>query len=341
MEHRETPRMVTAEVRPRDARTGPSQDGRRFARFVTLPTERRLVLGRLAMALLAGTLGLVAVGGAGTIAWERMVRWLHGRPQYQTTFREIKLDPPPPSWFRGGAAVFLDRVRTTAQRPDEPFSALDLDLADLIREFRYYCWVKRVVKVERLPPNRIIVRLEYRSPVAWSAPLSKSNARLLLDEYGVMLPAEDVDEDRPGRLIQVIGLDPPFEPGPGLVWKKRDASQALGKADERVLATVKLAVFLRSKLEQEPTPVPPALRPVAIWVTTKQEKSFVFVQNAENTMILWAGKPGLETPGPQAADRRWGDLRDWFRFHSDHPPIQLPSYLDFSKDGVVIREGRS
>src|SRR3954470_2740930 len=100
MEHREIPRIVSAEGRPRDARAEPVADRHRFARFVTSPTERRLVLSRLGLAVLAGVCALIAVGVVGAHVLEKMVRWLHGRPQYQTTFGAIELEPAPPAWYR-------------------------------------------------------------------------------------------------------------------------------------------------------------------------------------------------------------------------------------------------
>jgi hypothetical protein len=340
MEHRETPRRVTAEGRPRDPTAESSEDGRRFARFVASPTERRLVLGRLALAVFASVLGLLAAGGVGTVLWERMVDWLHSRPQYQTTFGAIRLEPPPPPWFRGGSRVFLDRVGRTAQRPDGPFSALDVSLPDLAREFLHYCWVKRVVKVERHPPNQLIVRLEYYVPVAWWSASTRRTDRVLVDEDGVILPDEDVEEDPSEPLIQLIGLDPPSEPRPGRLWKTSDDSESPGKANGRVLAAAKLAAYLRSALRREPKPIPAALRPVAIQVIGEGDRSFVFVENAEKTMIYWAEPPTLETPGNRTAGQRWADLKDWVRRHPDDPPIQKPFYLDFSKDGVVVKRGR-
>src|SRR3954451_9213800 len=77
MEHREIPRIVSAEGRPRDARAEPVADRPRVARFVTSPSERRLVLSRLGLSLLASVLTLIAIGVIGSQVVERMVRWLH------------------------------------------------------------------------------------------------------------------------------------------------------------------------------------------------------------------------------------------------------------------------
>jgi hypothetical protein len=286
---------------------------------------------------LGSVLGLIALGVVGSHVGERLVRWLHARPRYQATFGAIVLDPPPPAWFRGGGAVFLDRVRQAAQRGDEPFSALDLDLAELAREFRLYCWVKRVVRVERHAPNRLVVRLDYRTPVAW-APLPGKVARVLLDEDGVMLPAEDVDEEKAGLLVAIRGLEPPFEPRLGRLWLTDETSEGLGKANQGVLAAAKLAAFLKSALARESKPIPQALLPAYIHVSRRDEekKYYIFYKNREGTLIYWDEPPGLETPGQLTAEQRWQDLHQWIK-RRPAVAVPYPAYLDFTKDGVVIR----
>jgi hypothetical protein len=348
MERRETPRMVSPEGRPREerVRAGLRSETNRFARFVALPTERRLVTRRLGLAILAGVLALFAVGVIGSHVLEGMVRWLHNQPTYQTTFDAIALEPPPPDWYRGGRTAFLERVRQAAQREDRPFSVLDIDLNEVLREFRLYCWVKRVRRVERYAPNRLCVQLEYRRPVAW-AYLPGGTSRVLLDEDGVILPIEDVEVQRADLLIwikgmdlpliQIVGLDAPYEPQPGHVWKSTEALHGLGKANERVLTAVKLAAFFNDALTREAKPIPPALQPVAMkW----QPESGLFVQNAEDTMIYWPQAPGDEAPGQRTAGQRWADLHRWIKRRTPEP-IKHPKFIDFTNEGVVVKEGKS
>jgi hypothetical protein len=341
VEHRDTARMVTSEGRPRDARPEPEAIGPRFARFVTIPTERRLVLSRLGLAVLSSVLALIVLGVIGTHVIGILVSWLHDQPQYQTTFDAIELTPPPPAWYRGGSSMFLDRVRQAAQRADEPFSALDLRLAELDREFRLYCWVKRVLRVERRWPNRLTVRLEYRRPVA-RANIPGEAVRVLLDEEGVILPIEDVDvevkvdvkEEMSLPLLRIPGLKAPHEPRLGRVWRTDDGGEGLGKDDERVVAVVKLAAFLDAALQREPRPIPLALRPVALFWQTNHG---IFIQNAENTMIYWSEFPGSERPGHKTAEQKWADLHAWLE-RRPPDPVTYPYYLDFTKDGVVIKK---
>lgn len=343
MERRDTPRMGPAEGRPREerARAEPRAGSNRFTRFVTLPMERRPSFRRLGLAVLAGVLGLCALGVVGSRVFDGMRRWLHDRPQYRTTFGAIALSPAPPTWYRGGRPAFLERVRRAAGRDDRPFSALDLDLDELSRAFRLDCWVERVQRVERHAPNRLVVHLDYRRPVAW-AHLPGGTSRVLLDEDGVILPIEDVEVERAdgllisvkgmgSPLIQIVGLDPPYEPRPGHVWKSNEAPGGLGKANERVLFTVKLAAFFNRALLREAKPIPPALCPVVLkW----QPESGLFVQNAEQTMIYWPPAPGDEM------SERWADLHRWIKRRPPRP-IEYPNFLDFTREGVVVKEGKS
>ncbi len=108
MEHREAPRMATAEARTRDA--GPDLDhGSRFARFLTLPTQRRFTPTRLVLSLLA----LVAALVVGSQVLHLLVEWVHGQAPYQIEFREIVLDPSPRPGIAAGRSGSLTRSART------------------------------------------------------------------------------------------------------------------------------------------------------------------------------------------------------------------------------------
>jgi hypothetical protein len=340
MDHRETPPRARAE-------------DRRFARLVPLPAERRVVLGRLGLAGLAGVLALALALVVGSHLLGGMKRWLHAQPAYQTTFGAIELDPPPPRWYRGGTAAFLDAVRRGAERGTEPFSALDLDKAELLREFRLYCWVRRAVLAEHKTPNRIIVHLEYRRPVAaaWIGRgegqhqgQSPGPRRLLLDEDGVILPAEDVDvdvnveEDALAPLILLEGFDRPADLRPGLAWTSEDPAHGPGRANDRVLAAVALATALRGAMGRPPAKVPAALRVVAIHAD--RENHVYWVETAERTMIYWPVISPRDAPGQPTFDQRWNEFRAWNARRGAAPaPVVRPYYLRFTRDGLVVQKG--
>jgi hypothetical protein len=313
--------MVSAEGRPREPRGEPGRHGPRFARFVSLPRQRHLVLSRLGLAVLSSIIALIVTAVVGWHLLGSLVRWLHNQPVYQTNFSAIELDPPPPDWYRGGSAGFLERVRQAVQREDMAFSALDVDLTELRLQFQRYRWVKRV-RLERRSPNRIIAHLEYRIPVA-SAPMPDNPPLVLIDEEGVHLPWEDVDEAMSSRLISIKGLDPPVE---------------TGQTDERTLAGVKLAVFLQSALARSGKPHSPVLQPKAIYPAKDQENKF-FILNREGTFVYWGESPGAESPGTLSAAEKWKMLQDWLPGRP-RTPVRDPFFLRFTKEGVVIDEDR-
>jgi len=316
MERRETPGMAT------DA-------PRRFAHFAGAPRVRQLVLARLILAGIAAVLTIAAL----VVLPGRATNWLERQPGYMLPARKIKLEPPPPAWYRGGAEMFLDRARNR-DTSRETISVLGLDLKELQLDFQHYCWVEKV-RVERSSPNRLVVHLEYREPMAIARckvvpGREKVEPDRVIDKHGVILPMEDIDEETVRGLIMVVALDPAFNPRFGCVWKSGDSSNGQEQDDGRVVTAAKLADFLKTAQGRERTR-PPALQLVAIHPT---DAHTLFVQNGPSTMFLWGEAPGAEYPGQLTAEEKWSMLRDWVEAHPEHPDI-WPSYLMFTRSGVV------
>jgi hypothetical protein len=299
-------------------------------------SPRRLVRSRLGLALVAGVPALLAAFLLGSRLFGGLIGWLHAQPPYQTTFSAIELQPPPPRWYHGGTAVFLDRVRRSAQSGEGPFSMLDADLAELLREFRLYCWVKRAVRAQRAYPNRILIHLEYRTPVA-RAFLPGRPGCVLVDESGVILPYEDVEEATARRLIRLERMEAPTEVRPGQTWQTEATAEGLGTPNPTVQAAAQLAAWLTTTVDSEPGDVPPALRPMAIHPC--EVRLAFFIENAQRTMIYWPPVPAHAAQGPHIAQQRWADLHDWFKRRGpDSPPVQRPWYLNFTPAGVEIKK---
>jgi hypothetical protein len=338
MERRELPPITSDTGRPSEPATAtPSAPELRSAGS---PAARRLAVSRLVLALAA--LGL-ALGG-GFLAARLLRGWLHGQPQYRLRFLEIVLEPPPPAWYRGGAAGFLERVRARVQRP-ETVSLLDEDLGELRRDFRYDAWVKKVDKVEVRAParspgdRRLLVRLVYRKPVAVAR--RSAAPEVILDGDGVILAGADIDRDAAGPLIVINGegLAPPVDPRPGEVWKSNDGSGGLAQGDPRVLGAARLADFLTSV--QVGAARAPAVRFESIYATDPRG---LWARTAEKTWILWGEPPGAETPGRLRAEEKWAMLRN----RVDHRLGALvleradADYWEFSPTlGLIQRQGES
>ncbi len=85
-------------------------------------------------------------------------------------------------------------------------------------------WIRRVIRVVKQAPNRLVVHGEYREPVAW---IPRGNHAFLVDDAGVRLPgryARAAISDT--TLIDVIGVrrDPPPV---GSTWQGDDVSGAM------------------------------------------------------------------------------------------------------------------
>jgi hypothetical protein len=300
-----------------------SEGTRGFARLVATPRARRRALTRLGLAALALGLTLAAV----VTLMDLAARWLRQQRDYLLPFREITLDPPPPPWYRGGARAFLDRVRKD-DPAKETISVLGVDFEELTRDFRLYCWVEKVLRVERGYPNRLVVHLRYRIPVAIGQ--ESSGSFWVIDKDGVILPHQDVDEKLVDRLIQIVNLDPPFDPRPGQVWKSEKGASRPAEGDEHVLAAARLADFLKAMTEREK----PLSRPELLQFLHIQDHT-LFVQYGPSTIVRWGEAPGAEAPGQLSATEKWTMLREWVEAHPN-PSDESPSYLviEFTRSGV-------
>lgn len=329
MEHREPSRMPTADD-PSHRAGGDPVAARRFSRFVPPPSVRKLALPRVALALLAGAGAVVLIVVLGSATVRSLSGYLHRQPAYQFEFRRIELQPPPPSWFRGGAAAFLERVRAESSQPERQ-SLLDADLDALARAFRLDCWVQKVERVERIHPNRVVVRLAYREPVAeFEVP---GRARLVVvDREGVILPDDDLDHEALGPLVRLYGMKPPQQPHVGETWKRPEGSSDVLVPDESVAAAARLAEFLRRVQDQLKLIPQAAGRRIVVHAQTKDT---LWVQYG-NFLFRWNEAPGAEEPGALSARAKWELLRDWLDQHD--PSFDTRAgyrYYEITKAGIV------
>lgn len=329
MEHREPPRMATAG----DASPEPGIDResmRRFARFVPPPSVRRVALPRLVLALLAaaGALGVTVV--VGRMAVSSFVAYLHRQPEYEFAFGDLVLEPPPPSWLRGGRGAFLERVRTRGALPQRQ-SILDLDLKRLERAFQLDCWVKQVHRVECSTfPARVVVRLVYREPVAyveWNGP--KVALKVVLDADGVILPGEDVLRDAT-RLIPIYGIGRPLNPQFGETWKKKAETTGEPEEDRLVIAAARLADFLTAAVARDKGRLRSDLGFVIL-----DHKERLWVQYGR-CLFRWQDTPQAEPDGRLTDQARWSILSDWIEGHAEllGPSAGSHTYYKIEPGGI-------
>jgi hypothetical protein len=327
MEYPKTPRITAPEGRL-DGVIDDAIPRPRFRRFDFVTAPRHIDMTRVILAGLA-VLTIVAAGlYLGTHAFRSAVDLLRRQPQYQLGFHEIKLKQNPPSWFRGGAASFLKQVRATAGE-SEVLPLLELEKGRIERDFKVFPWVDDVRRIE-YPPGGIEVDLAYKIPVA-VIPF-RSGVQIVVDTHGHVLPSEDIEPRTLMGLIKIMGtLDVPLVPSvdnpPGKAWKS-GAAGALGTRQDRgVVGAAKLAGFLDRPDRRQEAARLPALRIVTIIATDHRG---LFVQNAEDAIILWRDAPGEEVDDAPTAEEKWQVMRKWAK---DSGRRSLPSrdFWEFSE----------
>jgi hypothetical protein len=311
-----------------DHREPESAAPRRFARLVPDQAVRKVAVPRLLRTLGAGLLGLLVLGYGVWHLGSRATSWVRHQDAYWVPFEEIALEPPPPAWYQGGAPAFLAHVREAAMVKSDRVPTLEGDPGRLTLVFQKSPWVRKVVQVRRAYPRRLVVKLEYRDPVAWSP----EQPEWLIDRDGVVLPAKDVSRDALGGLIRLEHLGRPYEPRPGRAWQTYDEAGKRVREDPRAGAAGRLAEFLRSHGAARARNSPPEV--IALLLTANEND--LFVQFEKATRVQWGKPPGSESHDEPTADEKWANLREWFLKHPDG--VEPPDYLALSRRRFVIQQ---
>jgi hypothetical protein len=334
MEHRDPPRYSVE-----DARTGADAhgvQGRLESPRMALPRPLRLRFDRgrmlrFAIWLSAGLIGAVLIyrAGVGTVTW------LGDQPAYQIPFRSIVLDPPPPAWYRGGSAQFLENLRQQAGMP-ETIPLLKFETNELQDVFKLSPWTQEVLKVTYRPLG-LSIRLNYHRPVAIVE--TSSHQEYLVDRSAIILPLEEVDRERLEQECGLIrikgdGLLDPLDPQPGIVWKPKAGLNDIADGNHHIADAAELARFVAEKSSSLDKAGNPALN---IRYINPMDKDLdyrgQFLWNAESTYILWGEAPGKEGPRSLGAEKKWEKLIVWSRTEKNRS-IPNGDYWEITADGV-------
>jgi len=334
MEYREPTRIAAPDRRgdePIEDADSPSPR----SPFPFVRARGRLDLRRLLAAILITVSVAAVVLVLGRRVVESAVSWLHGQPRYQIRFDQIELVPPPPDFFRGGSARFLDRVRSGETKPEalETLSLLDVDREQIENVFKRSPWVETVEDVEFVPRS-LVLRLAYKVPTA-VIPIS-SGEKVYLDRNGHILPFEDVDAERVGRTIQIraSGLVSPAPDRVGLPWKTATPDQPkLAAIDRYVIQAAKLAGFLLSPERKHEAEAVPALVIDSIIPSTDLNEHQLYVRKVGPVLILWGAAPGDERPGEPSAEEKWRILVEKTKKNALESPKQA-DYWYFTRDDM-------
>lgn len=273
----------------------------RIRRFEFVRSTGRLDVRKLAAAALLTTSILAVLLYVGGRAVSSAVAWLHRQPQYQIPFDGIELLTPPPECFRGGARAFLERVRRNADEA-ETIPVLDLDPARIERAFKLFPWVEAVESVD-FPPRGLSIRLSYREPAAKI--LLPGPVQFVLDRNGLILPLDDIDLERLGPTVRIEGggIVPPSSDRFGKLWQTTSAeSPGRTAVDRKILQAAHLAGFFLEPSRSKAAESMPSLRILSINITDPRG---LFIQNAEDAMLLWGQGPGDEQAGELSAEKKW------------------------------------
>ena len=336
MEHRDPPRFGLSEGRSHEiVGDGPDDQlpptRRRFPRLLSPPTLRRWSPGQIALIALMAFFTLLTSLACAFWLIKLGQAYVVSQADYQLFFREIKIDPPLPRWYRGGTEAFLARVEAQSNLPDS-FSSLDLDLGEVRKAFEHNPLVKRVVSIDRQYPKRIRVVLEYHLPVA-IAKLAE-HPDYLVDREANILPRDVINLDMAGPLIELHDFSPPYDPRDGHRWYQLDPKEKTPVPSPAIAEAAQLAAFLRERI-METGPLPGAFY-VYIHRNKKSEAGF-FVQVGSNLMFRWENRySGNESAIPND-DVRWAMLLAWAKLH---PPLaESPTYHDlgFTMKGIALK----
>lgn len=324
IEHREPPALESVESRA--SLPGPG-----------VPPVRRWARDRLALAAGLAALVLIVVGVLGWLGTRAAVSWLNNQDDRICRFADIELDPPPKPWMKSGSRWLLERVQDRFGG-DDALPVLSVDLDRLRDAFRVCPWVEDVQAIERKFPNRLIVHLRYREPVAF---IRLNAATVYLDKDGVVLPEDDVDPNQ-GALLRLVFLEP-LDAVPGLPLQAR--LTIAGSSEEplpaqRIQEAARLAQFLKPRRD----PSSPAAARFVIQHLAPLGSRRLCLYIGEGIWVNWGETPGSEPAGTPTAEEKWVMLEDWVDRHGVAPldPVNAPQrWLYFTKSGVQIGQAAS
>ncbi|WP_422931212.1 hypothetical protein [Singulisphaera sp. PoT] len=327
MEHREPPRIPMSEGPPRDA-TDPL-NARRFGRFVTPKHVRRIAPSRIGLAVFAVISAVIFMVIIGMRLIHSATDWLQGQPTYQIKAESVQFEPPLPPWYKGGTKAFLERAKIGLDSGTTQ-SALSLDPAALSKELTLNCWAKGVVGVRQEHPNKLVIKLNMRNPVA----LAKlpDGTHIIIDEDGVLLPRSEIDDtnlDVPLMILVGFGEGPKSRQ-PGLNWKRSRGGGELDEPDERIVAAAKLAAFIR-EVQGKGRDLTGKQR--FALVAPQGEQNKLAIRNEMNLWVAWVEAPGQESVGKPSAKEKWEKVVKWIKEHGPRD-IRPGEYLYFSKTGI-------
>lgn len=163
------------------------------------------------------------------------------------------------------------------------------------RSFEECAWIRRVTAVERVFPDRLRVRFEYRVP---HAAVRRPNGFVIVDAEGVRLPGVYGEPPRScARSVEISGVASP-PPEPGRPWEDPALKAAMALADlvesNSLLARLRIREVDVSNFDGK----------------TDARRSEVAFVTASGCTIAWGRAPGAGKFGEPSSEEKLENLRE-------------------------------
>ena len=303
------------------------------------PGDRAEGMRRLAR-VGAVLLGLGVVGYGLIVGVGAAVAWLDRRPTYRFDFGTIDLEPPPPKVIGLSAPEFLERVRARSNWP-ESSSVLETDLQALSAAFALHSpWVEAVEGIETAYPDRVVVHLKYRRPVA--RVIAEVGSTIVVDRQGYVLPVDDLERGRVSglvrlQLVRVVRSPHALETRPG-----RRIAPPDSPTEARAMAASALAGFVLDREESARPGGPPRL---LIIDSTRGPDALAALADLDgdgrhspsaDIWLDWGSAPGSEPTGEPSAEAKWRQYREWAETHESLVGSDRPPFLRFGPEKARV-----
>ena len=238
---------------------------------------------------------------------------LRERDEFRVQSDAISMTPPP----RWVPADFVERVLETSSVGAE-LSLLDNSLLkNLYEAFRRDPWVAQVVRVRKVPPNRVDVELVYRRPVAM---VEVAEGLYPIDPNGTLLPPGDFSAADANEFPLIRNVTSKPQGPAGTNW-----------GDVAILGAARLAEALLQAPPRKPSHWERlglvAIRvPDATGSTGIEDLCFELLAPG-GSRIIWGRAPGSTHPGELTVEQKIGRLEkyvaDFGGFDRPHGPYEI------------------
>lgn len=275
--------------------------------------------------LLIGLFAFVALSAA---AWgmNRMERWVATLPQACPPVRIEWADLPDWLCLPDNRHILDDLMHCTGVTEDDRL--IEPGLAEAVAtklSEPSSAWVRRVVRVVKRPPDTLVIRCEFRRPVAW---VRHAEREYLVDAEGVRLPGRyRRDVLSASGLPQVAGVQSP-PPPIGNVWQGAEVQAGLS-----VLHRVRTQPY-----SHQITGVS-----VENYIGRRQrERSHIdLLTNLAGARVVWGRAPGEEQAAETSADQKLALMQSIYEHTGRIDMNQSRVDITTWPDRIVTTSGRS